>query len=52
MAKICADYKGLYLTGSSYRGISVNYCLKEAEIAADQVLSQLGQPARADAEVN
>jgi protoporphyrinogen/coproporphyrinogen III oxidase len=25
---------GLYITGSSYRGISVNYCVKEAESAA------------------
>ena len=49
---ICDDYAGLHLTGSSYRGIAVNYCLKEAEIAATDVLSQLSVPARADAEVN
>jgi len=49
---LCADYAGLYLTGSSYRGISVNYCLKEAEIAADKVLANLSRLVRADAEVN
>ena len=49
---ICAEYAGLYLTGSSYRGIAVNYCLKEAEIAAANVLSNLNAPPRADAEVN
>jgi oxygen-dependent protoporphyrinogen oxidase len=49
---ICAEHAGLFLTGSSYRGISVNYCLKEAEIAAGDVLSALGAPARADMEVN
>ncbi len=49
---ICADYPGLHLTGSSYHGISVNYCLKEAEISALDVLSSLSAPAAADAEVN
>ena len=35
------DWPGLVLTGSSYRGISVNYCAKEAEIAAAQILDHL-----------
>lgn len=52
LKSICADYAGLHLTGSSYRGIAVNYCLKEAEITATDVLSNLNVPARADAEVN
>lgn len=30
-------YPGLYITGSSYRGISVNYCIKEAEATAHSV---------------
>ena len=49
--RLCAGNPGLYLTGSSYRGISVNYCLREAELAADKVLSPLKRPAGADAEV-
>ena len=32
---------GLYLTGASYRGISVNSCAKEAENLAETVLAQL-----------
>jgi oxygen-dependent protoporphyrinogen oxidase len=32
---------GLYLTGSSYRGISVNACVKEAEEVADNVMKDL-----------
>ena len=36
-----ADWPGLVLTGSSYRGISVNYCAKEAEAAAAQILDHL-----------
>lgn len=32
---------GLFLTGSSYRGISVNACVKEAETVADIVLESL-----------
>jgi oxygen-dependent protoporphyrinogen oxidase len=49
---LCAGHPRLHLTGSSYRGISVNYCLKEAELAADDVLSTLGGPVSAAAEVN
>ncbi len=46
-----AGLPGLFLTGSSYRGISVNYCVKEAEKTADAVLSHLtGRPAPAAAE--
>jgi len=36
-----ASYPGLYLTGSSYRGISVNACVKEAETIAENVLKGL-----------
>lgn len=52
LESLCADYTGLHLTGSSYHGISVNYCMKEAEIAALDVISNLSAPAVADAEVN
>lgn len=52
LEKLCHAHAGLHLTGSSYRGISVNYCLKEAEIAAENVLSALSAPTRADMEVN
>ena len=43
--------KGLYLTGSSYRGISVNVCAKEAEKTADLVLNDLSGTAADSAEV-
>jgi oxygen-dependent protoporphyrinogen oxidase len=36
-----ANHPGLFLTGSSYRGISVNSCAKEAERVADDVLAHL-----------
>ncbi len=52
MDTLCAAHPGLYLTGSSYHGISVNYCLKEAELTADKVLSTLGAPVAGPAEVN
>lgn len=39
---------GLFLTGSSYRGISVNSCVKEAEETARSVLDHLTGPARRD----
>jgi len=32
---------GLFLTGSSYRGISVNSCVKEAETVAENILDRL-----------
>ena len=35
------NHPGLFLTGSSYRGISVNACAKEAEEVADRVLAHL-----------
>jgi oxygen-dependent protoporphyrinogen oxidase len=38
-----AKLPGLYLTGSSYRGISVNACVKEAEIVADNILKHLAE---------
>ena len=36
-----ARHPGLVLAGSSYRGISVNACVKEAEATARQVMAQL-----------
>jgi len=36
-----ADLPGLLLTGSSYKGISVNHCAKEAEAVADTALAYL-----------
>jgi oxygen-dependent protoporphyrinogen oxidase len=39
--RTAAGFPGLYLTGSSYRGISVNACVKEAESLADDVLRDL-----------
>jgi protoporphyrinogen/coproporphyrinogen III oxidase len=36
-----ANHKGLYLTGSSYKGVAVNYCVKEAEITAAKVIDDL-----------
>ena len=39
--KEAARYPGLILAGSSYRGISVNACVKEAESTARQVMDQL-----------
>ena len=50
--RVCDEFAGLHLTGSSYRGISVNYCLKEAEIAADKVLANRSATRAAGAEVN
>ncbi len=38
-----ASYPGLFLTGSSYRGISVNACVKEAETIAVNVLKGLAE---------
>ncbi len=34
-------FPGLHFTGSSYRGIAVNSCVKEAEIVSAQVIEQL-----------
>jgi len=46
-----ADLPGLFLTGSSYRGISVNACVKEAETVADAVLERLADlPGRTSSE--
>ncbi|MBU8869540.1 MAG: protoporphyrinogen oxidase [Gemmatimonadales bacterium] len=43
-----SDFPGLFLTGSSYRGISVNSCVKEAEATAGNVLDHLvGKTGRA-----
>ena len=39
---------GLHLTGSSYRGIAVNACVKQAEILAQSIVEGLLDPARAD----
>ena len=44
-------FPGLFLTGSSYRGISVNACIKEAESIARDILIQLTDlPRRATTE--
>ena len=38
----CAEkFEGLYLTGSSYRGIAVNSCIKESELVAEKLLDSL-----------
>jgi oxygen-dependent protoporphyrinogen oxidase len=41
IARELTNHPGLYLTGSSYRGISVNACVKESESVADTVLNHL-----------
>jgi oxygen-dependent protoporphyrinogen oxidase len=41
MDRELARHPGLFLTGSSYKGISVNYCAKEAEIVAAGVAAHL-----------
>ena len=41
MEKTVAQFPGLFLAGSSYRGISVNSCVKEAEAVAVNVLDHL-----------
>jgi oxygen-dependent protoporphyrinogen oxidase len=38
---VAGAHFGLYFTGSSYRGISVNACVKEAETVAEEVLRDL-----------
>ena len=40
-----AAHPGLFLTGSSYKGISVNSCVKEAEAVADLVVAHLAATA-------
>ena len=42
-----AEHPGLFLTGSSYRGIAVNHCVAEAERTAAAVLDHLGAAAPA-----
>jgi oxygen-dependent protoporphyrinogen oxidase len=39
--QIARSHPGLFLTGSSYRGISVNACIKEAEQVAGEVLGKV-----------
>jgi oxygen-dependent protoporphyrinogen oxidase len=41
LGRTAEKYPGLFLTGSSYRGISVNACVKEAETVAENVLKGL-----------
>jgi len=41
--RIARTQPGLFLTGSSYRGISVNACIKEAEQVAREVLGYCGE---------
>ncbi len=43
LERAAAAYPGLFLTGSSYRGISVNVCVKEAETVAENVLKGLAE---------
>ena len=45
-----ATRPGLLLTGSSYRGISVNHCVKDAERVADEALAHLTRAPAARAE--
>jgi oxygen-dependent protoporphyrinogen oxidase len=42
-----AGLPGLYLTGSSYRGIAVNACVKQAEALAPKIISRLAPAAPA-----
>jgi oxygen-dependent protoporphyrinogen oxidase len=47
------DLPGLHLTGSSYRGIAVNACLKQAEVLAQDLIQRhLGDPVLAAREAN
>ena len=39
--RVVQTFPGLFLTGSSYRGISVNACVKEAEQVAQDVFERL-----------
>ncbi len=41
LERTAEKFPGLFLTGSSYRGISVNACVKEAETIAENVLKGL-----------
>ena len=41
-------FPGLFLTGNSYRGVSVNDCLREGKRTADKVSQYLGKDASAD----
>jgi len=43
LERTAANYPGLFLTGSSYRGISVNACVKEAETVAENVLKAMAE---------
>jgi oxygen-dependent protoporphyrinogen oxidase len=45
ISAVLAAQPGLFLTGSSYRGISVNHCLAEAERSAVQILAWLARRA-------
>ena len=38
------QHPGLFLAGSSYRGIAVNACLKQAENLADKIIHKLSSP--------
>ena len=41
-------FPGLFLTGNSYRGVSVNDCLRDGKRTADKVSQYLGKAASAD----
>lgn len=43
-------YPGMYLTGSSYRGIAVNACIKQAEILAEKIIDSLATAFEATAQ--
>lgn len=40
MERVLSRYKGLYLAGNSYRGISVNDCIENSYRLADQLLTE------------
>ena len=43
LKQAAGGFPGLFLTGSSYKGISVNSCVKEAETVAASVLDHLAE---------
>ena len=43
LERTAEKFPGLFLTGSSYRGISVNACVKEAETVAGKRVEGIGR---------
>jgi protoporphyrinogen oxidase len=37
-------HQGLFLTGNSYRGVSINACIADAPAVADAALRAVGRP--------